>query len=358
MTGTGAHALEPGTAADLRAVAERFAVTAAAVDAGERDVREGLRLLGRWGLLAPSGAPGDRLAASVAVLRAVASASLADAFSAWSQTVVVEYLERFPPPGGGGELPAGLRAGTACGATALAPALADVAGGPPVPVVATPTPAGSWRLDGELPWASNLFDDAALVLPARTPDGGRLVALVRLGAPGVHLRPVGELLALNSTGTAAVQLDGAVAGPGAVLARDLTAFVGACRPVMLLTQAALALGVADAALDGAATHLHGAEGVADGDHRELLGERDRLAARLGRLAREPGHQGPTGPAAARLDALHLVARAVTVEGLLAAGAGYRAAHPAARRRREAAFLPVQAPGELQLRRVLAGAAAR
>ncbi|WP_337059954.1 hypothetical protein [Kineococcus sp. G2] len=337
------------------AVLARLAASAAAVDAGERDAREGLRLLGTAGLLAPPGVPGDRLPAAVDLLRAVASVSLADAFCAWSQTMVVEYLERFPPAGQETAPSTGLRAGAVPGATALAPALTDLAGGPPVPVLAEPAGDGAWRLSGAVPWASNLFDGAVVVLPARTAADGRLVVLVRVGEPGVRVRPAGPLLALGGTGTGAVELDGAVTA--AVLGDDLAAFVGACRPVMLLTQAAMALGVADAALAGAAGRLTGPGALLAAEHRALGAGRDDLAARLGRLAADPAAEGPTGPAAARVAVLDLLARAVHAEGLLTGGTGYRRDHPAARRRREAAFLPVQAPTELQLRAALAAAAA-
>ncbi|MCI2238537.1 acyl-CoA dehydrogenase family protein [Paenibacillus sp. TRM 82003] len=344
----------PATAGPEEVLA-RLAASAAAVDAGERDAGEGLRLLGDAGLLAPPGAPGERPATAVALLRAVASASLADAFCAWSQTMVVEYLERFPPAGEGPALLTGLRAGTLPGATALAPALADLTGGPPVPVLAEPAGGGAWRLTGAVSWASNLFDGAVVVLPARTAGDGRLVVLVRVGEPGVRVRPAGPLLALDGTGTGAVELDGA--STTTVLGDDLAAFVGACRPVMLLTQAAMALGVADAALAGAAGRLTGPGALLAGAHRDLCAGRDDLAARLGRLAADPAAGGPTGPAAARVAVLDLLARAVHAEGLLTGGTGYRRDHPAARRRREAAFLPVQAPTELQLRTALAAAAA-
>lgn len=65
------------------------------------------------------------------------------------------------------------------------------------------------------------------------------------------------------------------------------------------------------------------------------------------LAGDPA--GWHGPAAVRLGALHLVAEAVNLDGVLQGGAGFRADSPTSRRRREAAFLPVQALTEVQLR---------
>jgi hypothetical protein len=92
----------------------------------------------------------------------------------------------------------------------MAPAVADLAGQTPLPVVAEAT-ADGWRLTGVVPWASNLFADAVLVVPART--GRRIVGMLRLGAPGVRVRPAPRLLALDTTATGSVDLDGpAMAG--------------------------------------------------------------------------------------------------------------------------------------------------
>ena len=53
--------------------------------------------------------------------------------------------------------------------------------------------------------------------------------------------------------------------------------------------------------------------------------------------------------AVRLDAWGLVVDAVDLHGVLQGGAGFRAGSATSRRRREAAFLPVQAPTAVQLR---------
>lgn len=328
---------------DLQPVHDHVAATAAEVDAGVRDVRDGLRWLGARGLLRPHPDRGERVGDAVRLIRALASASLADAFAVWSQTMVIEYLRCCPPAQELAVVLEELTAGTVPGATALAPALADLSGGPAVPVLATPVPDG-WALTGPVPWASNLFDGAAVVLPARTPDGGRLVALLRLGDPGVAVRPPTPLLALNATGTSRVDLAGAAVPAGAVLSRDLGSFLGLCRPTMLLTQAALAVGVADAALASAAEALSAPVAA---EHAALVTRRDDVAAELAELA--AGRGAPGGVPDARLAGLELVARAVELEGLVRGGSGYAAASPTSRRRREAAFLPLQAPTALQLR---------
>ncbi|WP_222267926.1 acyl-CoA dehydrogenase family protein [Modestobacter marinus] len=330
---------------DIRA---SVAATAAEVDAGTADTRAALRELGARGLLGrPSSAdPAASLGAPVALVREVAAGSLATAFSLWSQTMVLEYLRCCPTPASTALVP-DLAAGALTGSTGLAPALADLAGGQPLPVRAERDGDG-WRLTGAVPWASNLFDDAVLVTPARTADGGRLVAVVRLSAATVV--PAGPLLALNGTGTGSVGLrDVRVAG-GAVLSTDLAGFVSLCLPAMLLLQAALAVGLADAALPAAAGRLTGPNGTLRPDHELLTARHAEVARRLGARAADPLSAGRPELAQLRLDALHLAADAVRLDSTVASGSGFRADSPTSRRVREVAFLPVQAPTEGQLRR--------
>jgi alkylation response protein AidB-like acyl-CoA dehydrogenase len=328
-------------------VREHIAATAGAVDAGTQDTRAALRWLGGRGLLGQQSTadPGEPLSAAVALVRDVAAGSLATAFSLWSQTMVLEYLRCCPTPAGAALLPR-LRSGELTGATALAPAIADLAGQEPLPVEAQ-RDGEHWRLTGRVPWASNLFDDAVVVTPARTPDGGRLVVLFRLDAARPVLSP--PLLALNGTGTGAVDLPGVPVPAEAVLSTDLAGFLGRCVPAMLLLQTALAVGLTDAALPSAAAHLTGPNSTLAGDHGALTARHDEVSSQLVELAAAPGEAPRPALAQLRLDALHVAAEAVRLEGAVALGSGFVAASPTSRRVREAAFLPVQAPTEGQLR---------
>jgi alkylation response protein AidB-like acyl-CoA dehydrogenase len=328
---------------------------AADLDTGRGDVRAVLRRLGEAGSLGTPGAdPVDELLPSVRVVRELATASLAAAFSAWSQRMVIEYLRCCPPPESESDLVRALRTGEVTGATALAPAISDLAGRAELPVVAVPDGDG-WRLAGRIGWASNLFDDAVVVTPARTRDEGRLVVLFRRTAPGVTPTPLHDLLGLNGTGTGALELDGVRVGSGQVLSDDLPDFMAVCRPAMLLQQSALAVGLADAALDHAGRQLTGVTAVVRAEHEELAGRRDEVAIRMEDQAGSRVGSSPRDLARLRLDAMDVAARAVRLESAVSGGSGYLAGSDTARRVREAAFLPVQAPTEVQLRSVVAAA---
>jgi alkylation response protein AidB-like acyl-CoA dehydrogenase len=335
--------------ADLHGIQPYFADRAAEVDAGGGDVRAGLRWLGSQGLLdGPANGSHDGLRSAVELVRLVAGGCLASGFALWSQLMVLEYLTRFPPSGEVRDELAGLRAGRVTGATALAPAIASLAGRAELPVVAEPDGDG-WLLSGPVRWASNLFDDAVVVTPARTADGERIVAMIRLDAPGVRRHPPARLLALNGTGTGALELRGVAVGPGAVLGRDLVGFMSGCRPAMLLLQAALAVGVTDAAIEETAGRLGGVNAVLRGDHDQLTARQRQVSDDLLRLAQRPGQAARGEFAALRLAAIRLAAEAVRLEAAAGGGAGYRDGAATSRRVREAAFLPVQAPTEAQLR---------
>jgi alkylation response protein AidB-like acyl-CoA dehydrogenase len=331
---------------------------AADLDTGRADVRPFLRRLGEAGAFGAAGEdPTDELLPSVRVVRELAAASLAAAFSAWSQRMVIEYLCCCAPPGSETDLVRALRAGELAGATALAPAVSDLAGHGRLPVAALPDGDG-WRLSGTIAWASNLFDDAVVVTPARTPDEGRLVVLFRRNASGVTPTPLHGLLGLNGTGTGALELDGVAVNGGQVLSDDLPDFVALCRPAMLLMQSALAVGLADGALDQAARQLTGVTAVLRPEHERLAARRDDVAIRMEDRAGSRVGIAAGDLARIRLDAMDVAAHAVRLESAVSGGSGYLAGSGTARRVREAAFLPVQAPTEAQLRSEVAAAGSR
>ena len=338
------------TTVDVAGVQEHAAAGAEDVDAGRADVRPALRRLGGVGAFgAEDDDPTAALVAAVRLVRQVAGVSLATAFSIWSQRMVLEYLRFCPPPPSMAGLVRQLRAGEVTGATALAPAVADPTGATVLPVSATPDGDG-WRLSGTVGWASNLFDDAVVVVPVRAPEEGRLVVQFRRTDEGVTPTEPHRLLGLNGTGTGGLHLEGVAVSPGQVLSEDLTSFVAMCRPAKLLLQTALAVGLADAALTASARHV---AGVLRAEHEEVAAARDDVGRRVDDLAADRVGVGPGGLARLRLAGLQVAADAVRLETAVTGAGGYRAGSDTARRVREAAFLPVQAPTYAQLRREVA-----
>lgn len=314
---------------------------------GPRDL---LRRLGQRNLLSLDAEPGDTGVAEVACLiELIAAECLSSAFSFWAHRMVIEYLRESGRDTPLGRLRAGLAAGTEVGSTAMAAALQEMAGMRPVPVVATPH-AGGYRLDGPIRWASNLTPGAAVVLPARVGDGGgRIVAVVRVGDPGVVVAPPQRLLALNATASSSITLTGAQVDAGQVVTDDLAALVRRVRPVLLLLQTAFCLGLAGRALDEARGLIRGEGAVLVPDLEEATTRLAEAAEQARRAQHAPAAADPREITRLRYDAAQLTLAATRLEATASGGRGYATDTPANRRLREAAFLPVQSPSETQLR---------
>lgn len=330
-------------------VAEFFAERAKSVDRVETDVRPGLRFLGERGLLGV-GAPddADELTTMLLLVEDVAACCMSSGFSLWAQRMAVEFLSRAPESAEVAPQLTALRRGDRIGVTAMAPALRYVAGIEPVPVRAERV-RGGFRLDGPIPWASNLFEDAVVVAPARTADGECLAATFPLDSAGVSVRNGPRLLALGGTGSSSVSLEGVHVPDSAVLTRDLTGFVRTVRPTFLLVQTAFCAGLAGASRRQAAERISGLNEQFAPDFDDVAARHDSVRERLFAYGREPHAPSAAELLRLRLDAAQLAGDATRLESAVAGGGGYVATSGTSRRLREGAFLPVQAPTEGQLR---------
>lgn len=335
----------------LDALTLEVAADAAAVDGGERDIRPALRRLGEAGLLGlgTDGQPGT-VADQAAVIRTLARACTATAFSTWAHRMAIEYVTRWGGDALKAEVLDDLVAGRLPGASAMATAFQDALGLREIPVTATTRPDGGLVLTGSIPWASNLFPDGAfVVLPVRCDDGRRLIVALRTDLPGVTLRPFPPLLALGSTASTSFTLDDVHLPASWVLTERFLDFLRDVRGVFLLLQSAFCFGLADAALDGASGRFDAPPlDVLAPDHEALRARHAELSATHDRLLAR-GRQIDREIIALRLDVGRHAVEATRHESAACGGAGYVATSATARRLREAAFLPVQTPTEAQLR---------
>jgi alkylation response protein AidB-like acyl-CoA dehydrogenase len=277
------------------------------------------------------------------VLAELASVCMTSAFTAWAHRMTVEYLVVF----GGrhlSDLTEQVRSAERPGSTALAGTFRAAAGVADLPVTVVDD-----RASGVISWASNLYDDAVVVTGIGRADAAHLIAFDR-DAPGVEVRAVTGLMALDGTHSGALRLTGMPVESTRVLSAHFDDFITGIRPTFLTMQSAFALGLSSASLDsipeldGPAAAL--APEVADArrDLARLSAEVDRAAAALDHGA-IPSVRSALGT---RLEASHLATRATQLELAVRGGSGYAASSPTARRVREALFLPVQSPTEVQL----------
>ncbi|TDH56135.1 acyl-CoA dehydrogenase [Mycobacterium eburneum] len=326
---------------DLRGAVHAVAERAAALDAGSTDVRADIAALGQRGLLALGV---DRMAQ---VIAAVSEASLAAGFSAWAQRMAIEYLQLAPPSLRDRHLP-DLRAGIRVGVTAMAAGLRQVAGLGAVPLTAERADGGL-SISGPIRWASNVFPDALIVLPARAADGQTYVAAVPADAPGVTINPSPPLMALTGTASTSLTLHRVRVHPDDLISTDLTGFVHRIRPTFLLLQTAFCLGIGGAALDAAQATSAGIDRHFRAEAQRLRTAHRALGEQVSAAARAPLRAALPELIRLRLDAATTAVNATRLESTLCGGAGYVLGSAANRRFREAAFLPVQSPSEGQLR---------
>jgi len=338
-----------------RAIDAFFGPRAADVDAGRASVRDGIAVL------AGLGAFDVDLPTTVAIVARVARHDLASAFSAWAHRMVVEYLGVGRARAAAQGWLADLRGGRRLGATAMAAGTAHVLAGTPLPVTARRVD-GYLELGGRVPWASNLLPPFVVVTAAAlTDDPGRaFVVALPDAAPGLRVEPYPDLLALGSTGSSSIVLEGVAVADDQILAAELGAFVERILAPFLLVQTAFCLGLAERALEEATAHL-GPLGAplrselerADAEADRLVGEllAQAQAAEEGTTAPDPFHRRAL--LALRLDAARLAGEAVRLELAAVGGRAFVRGHPTERRLREAAFLPIQSPTEVLLRWALA-----
>ena len=331
------------------ALLAEIAGLAASVDcASDADRRPTLRKLAEVGALG-MGLPGTGTShlSQVQVLSEMAGACMTSAFSAWAHRMTVEYLVRF---GGSGlaKMTDAVASGRTPGSTALAATFRAASGHEELPVVIDRSD-GTARASGFVSWASNLYEDAVVVCGVRDSGINRL-AVFRVSDPGVTVRPVTGLLALDASRSGSIVLENVVIPESSFLPEPFPSFVSFVRPAFLAFQSALCLGLAGASLDasreprGVAVSLLPA---VEDETRILASLRSQLTELAGWLDNREG-MIPVNPVRLRLEAAHIATRATQLELAVRGGAGYAASSPTARRVREALFLPVQSPTEAQL----------
>ncbi|MEE6167530.1 MULTISPECIES: acyl-CoA dehydrogenase family protein [unclassified Mycolicibacterium] len=335
-----------GVQAPLRRICETVSRRASALDERRTDVREDLATTGAAGLFG-LGFEAGSLPDMVAVIDEIAAHSLAVGFSVWAHRMTLEYLRRAPESlrdSAFSELLNGNRPGV----TAMAAGLRYVAGLDDLPVKAERT-ADGLRLNGPIRWASNVFDDALMVLPARGADGETYVVAADVAQPGVTVDPEPDLMALGATGSTSLRLENVDVAHDRILSADLAGFVAAVRPPFLLLQSAFCVGVTRAAVAGGEKAAGGLAGEFTDQMTSVSGRSRVLRDDLYALAANPLAAPIADLIRMRLLAAQLALEATRLECTLTGGAAYALGSPANRRFREAAFLPVQSPSEGQLR---------
>jgi alkylation response protein AidB-like acyl-CoA dehydrogenase len=339
---------------------------AEAIDAGQALAAEVLPQLGRARLLQIGvpvrlGGSGGTTGDAIEAVASVAAHSLAAAFVFWGQRTFIEYLLQSPNEGLRTRWLPALLAGELAGATGLSNAMKYLSSLEPLQMNATRVEgnpsASQWILKGGLPWITNLRREGFLAAAAFDHSDGVSPSIFALphDAPGVVRSEDLDLIALRSSNTAALKLDGAVLDESWQITDDARGFLLRVRPAFLGLQCGMSIGLARRALDAVDTSSAAARAAVAGEASHLT---KQLAMLTQRLLDGVEHgtflAAPATLFEVRIALAELVDAAVQLEVQASGGRGYlRGQSGCARRCREAAFVPIVTPSVVQLKNQLA-----
>src|SRR5690606_8508666 len=301
------------------------------------------------------GGSGGHVADAVDAIAQVASRSLTAAFVFWGQRAFIEFLLHTDNLGLRDRLLGDLLSGRRAGATGLSNAMKFLAGFEPLGVTAQPDGDG-WTLNGRLPWVTNLrkagFTVAAAVdLPGAPP----LIVALPSDLPGLQRQDDLQLLGLQGSNTAPVELTEAQVGREWLLAEDARRYLPRVRPAFLALQCGLALGLSRRALDEVQQRLEGHCRILEADWARLNSALDEhRQALLDGLHEGAFVASPVPLFKLRIGLAAIASEAVQLELQASGGKAYLQPYGAgfARRLRESAFVPVVTPSLVQLRHEL------
>ncbi|MBN3968611.1 acyl-CoA/acyl-ACP dehydrogenase [Pseudomonas gregormendelii] len=307
----------------------------------------------RVGVNQLEGGNGKTIADAVEVLAQIASCSLAAAFVFCGQRTFIEYLIKSPNKALREKLLPSLLDGKLAGATGLSNAMKFLSGIEALLVTASSTEKG-WRVDGRLPWVTNLRRSGFVVAAAveGTRDGRPFILAIPSTLSGLKRSDDLQLIGLQSTNTAALHFTQLDVNREWLIHDDARVFLPALRPAFLGLQCGLAIGLARRSLMEVEVRIRGNRSVLAETFHEQRRRLEHLVSDLksglldGRFVAEP-----TALFCLRIAFSESATNAVNLELQASGGSAFLSgnSHGFARRLRESAFLPILTPSLVQLR---------
>jgi alkylation response protein AidB-like acyl-CoA dehydrogenase len=318
--------------------------------AGEIVPRLAAAGLFRAGVPEDLGGRGGSVLDAIDAISLVAEHSVTAAFVFWGQRTFIEYLLQSPNEALRARWIGPLVDGGFAGATGLSNAMKFLSGIEALQIAATEDGEG-WQLKGGLAWITNLRKEGFIAAAAVTmPDGTPAVAAFGSAAAGATRTPDLDLLALRSSNTAAIRLEGVRIGAADLLHANARAWLPGVRPAFLGMQCGLSIGLARASLRAALQLSNSMRGPLTARIEALQAELAERAAELkagvldGRF-----RTAPMPMFRLRIALAAIVQQAVMLELQASGGKAYLAGSGGfARRWREAAFIPIVTPSLTQL----------
>lgn len=360
LTATPAGLLEA-----VRAIAQGpLAQRAYAIDRGAYPV-DLLRQLAATGatsahLEQADGRPGDYGLAILAMAEA-AKVCGATGFMMWCQCVAGLYMQASGNPALTGERLARHVRGETLGGTGLSNPMKSYAQIEGLLLRATPVDGG-YRVNGTLPWVSNLAADHYFGAIATVQEGGtprELMFMLRCDAPGVTLKPCPEFSGMEGTGTYSVHCQNLFVGPDDTVADPARPTIARIRGGFVLLQCGIAAGIIQGAIDSmwaVEAQLGHVNQFLEDRPAELQAEFDTLVTRILKLAEtpfDPSDEYFLDVLDARAHGAELCLRAANSALMHQGARGYLMQSEVQRRVREAQFVAIVTPAIKHLRKEMA-----
>lgn len=305
----------------------------------------------RIGVETRLGGMGGTTVDAIEAIAAVAEHSLTAAFVLWGQRTFIEYLLHSPNHGLSERCLPALLAGTYAGATGLSNAMKYLGGIEALQVRATAAAHG-WTLDGKLPWVTNLRKEGFVVAAAVDHPGAASPSIFAIphDVQGVIRSADLDLIALRSSNTAAIKLEGVELPADWQIHPDALHYLPRVRPAFLGLQCGLSIGLARRSLREA---LRAADAL--GEEIDELEQGLQTATRrlFDGVSSGAFQTRPASLFETRIELATIASAAVGLEVQASGGRSYMNPSQVARRWREAAFVPIVTPSLTQLKSQLA-----
>lgn len=345
-------------------VSRELAPQTTAIDKGvlyPADILRNLGVAGAWSTHLARDGKAD-LRDAIATMSIVSQTCTASGFMAWCQDTLGWYVLNTDNTALRDRLLPKIATGEQLGGTGLSNPMKTFYGIEQLRLKAKRAPGG-YVVRGLLPWVSNLGPDHLFGAIMELEDGaGRVMFVADCAAPGVTLKACEPFLAMDGTGTYAVQFRDVFVPDDMVLAHNAMPYVEKVRAGFLLLQFGMAFGLirdciammrevkpalghVNCFLPDQPEHFEKALETIETEVMELASRPyDPSIAYWRRIIELRLAGGDACVAAANAAMLHCGAR------------GYVMAHRAQRRLREAWFIAIVTPATKQLRKMLADTA--
>lgn len=291
----------------------------------------------------------------VRLVEETAKTCMTSAFNLWCHLAALTYVRKSNNRFLKRDILPALENGTYLGGTGLSNPMKYYAGLESLHLKATRT-NGGYTLSGVLPSVSNLKSDHWFGIVASVSDEQRIMAFVPCFAEGLTLKAKIHFMGVNGSATYACAFHDVYVSDDWIISEEADQFVERIRPIFLLYQIPLGLGVIDASIQS----IQKMRNKQGGCNQYLNTQSDELTAELHPL-REKVYELTSAIdlskrwgeiVKARLQVTYLAIKAVHASMLHYGGAGYIQKSDPSRRLRESYFLANLTPSVKHLEKII------